>query len=124
MKTIQTKGAPQAIGPYTQGKVVSPYVFTSGQIALTPEGKFLGGTIEEQTERVLLNIRAILEAGGSQLDRVIKTTVYLSDIQEFEAMNTVYEKMFDGHQPARTTIEVSKLPKNAKVEIEAIALLV
>jgi len=123
MKTIETKGAPEAIGPYTQGKVVAPYVFTSGQIALTPEGEFLGGTIEEQTERVLENVRAIVEAAGSSLDQVIKTTVYLNDISEFEAMNAVYEKAFGSHAPARTTVEVSKLPKNAKVEIEAVAQL-
>ena len=120
---IQTAAAPQAIGPYSQAVKTNGLVFASGQIALDPAtGQFVPGGIEEQTEQVLKNLAAVLEAAGSGLSRVIKTTVFLADMQEFSAMNDVYGKFFKEAPPARATVEASRLPRDAKVEIEAIAL--
>lgn len=120
---IQTGNAPQAIGPYSQAVKTNGWVFASGQIPIDPDtGQFVSGGIEEQTEQVLKNLAAVLQAAGSGLDRVIKTTVFLADMQEFSAMNGVYGKYFTQDPPARATVEASRLPRDAKVEIEAIAL--
>lgn len=120
---IQTAAAPKAIGPYSQAVKTNGFVFASGQIPIDPAtGEFVPGGIAEQTEQVLKNLTAVLEAAGSGLSRVIKTTVFLADMQEFSAMNDVYAKFFKDEPPARATVEASRLPRDAKVEIEAIAL--
>jgi 2-iminobutanoate/2-iminopropanoate deaminase len=120
---IQTAQAPQAIGPYSQAIIAGGLVFASGQIPLDPQtGQFVAGGIEEQTEQVLKNLSAVLEAAGSSLGRVVKTTVFLADMQEFSAMNDVYGKFFKKDPPARATVEAARLPRDARVEIEAIAL--
>lgn len=122
---IATDGAPAAIGPYSQGVRVGNLIFTAGQIALDPAtGQVVSSGIAEQTKRVLENLKAILEEGGSSLERVVKATVFLKDMSDFAAMNTVYDIYLgrDGEEPpARTTVEVSRLPKNALIEIEVVA---
>ena len=122
---ITTDGAPAAIGPYAQGVRVGSLIFTAGQGALDPvSGQVVPGGIKEQTERTIENLRAILEAGGSSLGQVIKATVFLKDLNDFPAMNTVYASYFGTDEetlPARTTVEVSRLPRNLLVEIEVIA---
>jgi 2-iminobutanoate/2-iminopropanoate deaminase len=123
MKQVQTDKAPKAIGPYSQAIVTNGMVFCSGQIGLTTAGELTAEDIETQTQQVIQNLKAVLEAAGSSLDKVVKTTCYLTDLTEFQTFNTVYETYFATTKPARATIEVSKLPKNAKVEIEAIAEL-
>ena len=121
-RTIQTEQAPAAIGPYSQAIRIGDFLYTSGQIALDPEsGIFLSGEIEEETEQTLKNISAILQAGGVNFENVIKTTVYLSDLNDFTRMNQVYEKYFSKNKPARACVQVAALPKGAKIEIEAIA---
>ena len=120
---IQTEHAPQAIGPYSQAVKANGLIFASGQIPTDPKtGLFVVGGIEAQTEQVLKNLAAVLEASGSGLNRVVKTTVFLLDMQEFAAMNEVYGKFFKELPPARATVEAARLPRNARVEIEAIAL--
>jgi 2-iminobutanoate/2-iminopropanoate deaminase len=120
---IQTDHAPQAIGPYSQAVKANGLVFASGQIPIDPgTGQFVEGGIEAQTEQVLKNLTAVLEASGSSLNRVIKTTVFMADMQEFGAMNEVYGRFFASEPPARATVEAARLPRNARVEIEAIAL--
>jgi len=122
---ITTDGAPAAIGPYAQGVRVGNLIFTAGQGALDPiTGQIVPGGIKEQTERTIENLKAILEAGGSSLGQVVKATVFLKDINDFAAMNAVYASYFgtdDETLPARTTVEVSRLPRNILVEIEAVA---
>jgi 2-iminobutanoate/2-iminopropanoate deaminase len=121
---IQTDQAPRAIGPYSQAIKTSGLVFASGQIPTDPgTEQFVQGGIEAQTEQVLKNLAAVLEAAGSGLDRVVKTTVFLVDMQEFSAMNEVYEKFFKEDPPARATVEAAGLPRDARVEIDAIALV-
>jgi len=121
-RTIQTEQAPTAIGPYSQAIRIGDFLYTSGQIALDPEsGMFLSGEIEEETEQTLKNISAILQAGGLSLENVVKTTVYLSDLNHFSRMNQVYEKYFSKIKPARACVQVAALPKGAKIEIDAIA---
>jgi 2-iminobutanoate/2-iminopropanoate deaminase len=121
MKMIQTNKAPAAIGPYSQAFVSGGLVFTSGQIPLSAEtGQVMGMDIAEQTERVIQNLKAVLEAAGSSLTQVIKTTCFLADMQDFGAFNEVYAKYFTG-KPARSTVAVRQLPKNVLVEIEAVA---
>ena len=121
-RIIQTNLAPAAIGPYSQAIRIGDFLYTSGQIALDPEsGMFLSGEIEEETEQTLKNISAILQADGLNLENVIKTTVYLSDLNHFAQMNQVYEKYFAKNKPARACVQVAALPKGAKVEIDAIA---
>jgi 2-iminobutanoate/2-iminopropanoate deaminase len=120
---IQTDHAPQAIGPYSQAVKANGWVFASGQIPTDPRtGEFVAGGIREQTEQVLKNLEAVLVAAGSSLDRVVKTTVFLLDMQEFAAMNEVYGKFFTVEPPARATVQAARLPRDARVEIEAIAL--
>lgn len=121
---IQTDRAPQAIGSYSQAIKSNGLVFTSGQIPTDPQtGQFVPGGIQEQTEQVLKNLAAVLEAAGSGLSRVIKTTVFLVDMDEFAAMNEVYARFFSAMPPARATVQAARLPRDARVEIEAIASL-
>ena len=122
-KTVYTNNAPEAIGPYSQAMITGGLVFTSGQIPIDPAtGAFPEG-IAAQTKRSLTNAKAIIEAAGSSFDKVIKTTVFLSDMNNFGAMNEVYATFFDGAYPARSAVEVARLPKDALVEIEVIAVL-
>ena len=122
MKTISTAHAPSAIGPYSQGKVSGGFLFTAGQIPLDPETmELVKGGIEAQTEQVLRNLTAVLEAAGSRWDRVLKTTVFLTDLADFATFNGVYERALGQAKPARSTVQVAALPKGAKVEIELIA---
>ena len=121
---VATGNAPQAIGPYSQAVKRSGLVFCSGQIPLDPAtGLVIAGGIAEQTTRVLENLKAVLEAAGAGLDSVVKTTVFVKDLAEFGAMNEVYAKYFGAGAPARSTVEVARLPKDVKVEIEAIAFV-
>ena len=121
MEQISTNKAPKAIGPYSQAIKSGSFVFCSGQIAIDPQtNEFKPGTIIEETTRVIENLKAVLEQANSGLEKTIKITVYLSNIDNFTEMNKVYEKYFS-NKPARSTIEISKLPKGAKVEIDAIA---
>ncbi len=122
MTYVHTDKAPEAIGPYSQAVKVGGMVYTSGQIALTTEGKMLDLDIRLQTEQVLANLRHVLEAAGSGLDKVVKTTIYLADMSDFATVNELYEGAFGSHKPARSTVAVKTLPKNALVEIDAIAL--
>ena len=122
MKTVSTPHAPAAIGPYSQAQVVQGLLFTAGQIPLVPETmEMVTGPIEAQTERVLQNLSAILAAAGTDWSRVVKTTVFLTDLADFGAFNAVYEKALGGARPARSTVQVAALPRGAKVEIELVA---
>lgn len=122
-EVISTDRAPQAIGPYSQAIRAQGLVFVSGQIAIDPAtGAVTEGGVVEQTERVLENIKAILEAAGSSLEKVVRTTVYLQSMNDFKAMNEVYARYFTKDPPARSTVEVSRLPRNVRVEIDVIAL--
>lgn len=121
MNIISTNKAPAAIGPYSQGMIVGNLIFTSGQIPINPEnGKIESTDIEQQTHQACKNIKSVLEAAGSSLEKVIKTTCFLKNISDFAAFNSVYETYFIG-KPARSCVEVAALPKNALVEIEVIA---
>ncbi len=121
---IQTDRAPQAIGPYSQAIKARGFVYASGQIPIDPTtGQFVDGGIKEQTEQVMKNVAAVLEAAGSRLDRIVKTTVFLADMEEFAAMNEVYAKFFLSDPPARATVQAAGLPRNARVEIEVVALV-
>ncbi|HET6892031.1 MAG TPA: Rid family detoxifying hydrolase, partial [Pyrinomonadaceae bacterium] len=114
-----------AIGPYSQAVKTNGFVYVSGQVAFDPAtGQFVEGGIAEQTERVLRNLTAVLEAAGTGLDRVIKTSVFLADMEDFAAMNEVYAKFFPNDPPARTTIQAARLPRDARVEMDVIALAV
>jgi 2-iminobutanoate/2-iminopropanoate deaminase len=122
--TISTQGAPRAIGPYSQGITANGFLFTAGQVGFDPaSGELVDGGIAEQTHRVLQNIRAILRAGGTDIANVVKTTVFLVDMADFALMNEVYAEFFGDHRPARSTVAVASLPRGARVEIEAIAVL-
>lgn len=121
MEIISTNQAPGSIGPYSQAVKAGGFVFCSGQICLTPEGVLLEGGIEEQTARVLDNLSAVLKEAGSNFSKVVKTTVYLSDMEMFAKMNEVYAKYFSDSAPARATVQVSRLPKDVLVEIDCIA---
>ena len=123
MQIIHTKEAPQAVGPYAQAVEVNGMIFCSGQIPVDPQtGNIEAASAAEQTTQVLLNLRAVLAAVDVGLNQVVKTTVFLTDLGDFVAMNKVYAEMFSGHTPARSTIQVVQLPRGAKVEIEAIAI--
>ena len=119
---VQTDQAPAAIGPYSQAIRVGDFLFTSGQIPLKPDGDLLEGDIEAQTEQVLVNLKAVLEAGGASLEGVVKCTCFLSDMNNFSAMNDVYGSFFTGTPPARSAVEVARLPRGVLIEIEAIAV--
>jgi len=125
MKLVQTKNAPSAIGPYSQAVVANGIVYTSGQIALTPEGsdELLSEDVVVQAVRVMKNLEAVLVEAGSSLDDVLKTTIFLASMDDFAVVNEVYEEAFGSHKPARATVAVKTLPKNALVEIDAIALV-
>jgi 2-iminobutanoate/2-iminopropanoate deaminase len=124
LTTISTDKAPKAIGPYSQAIVAAGFVYVSGQIPLDPaSGQLIGGTIADQTHRVLNNISEILESANSSIAHVVKTTVYLKDMNDFEEMNRVYGEYFTGHKPARATVQVSRLPKDVSIEIDAIAVI-
>ncbi len=122
-QVIHSDRAPQAIGPYSQAIRVGEFIFCAGQTPIDPAtGNLVEGGIEEQTRRVLQNLAAVLQAAGSSLDRVVKTTVFLLDMNEFARMNAVYAEFFPTQPPARSTVQVARLPKDARVEIELIAL--
>ena len=118
---VSTKNSPAAIGPYNQGIVAGGFLFTSGQLPIHPVTGEVPASIEEQTKQVLDNLKAIIEAAGSNLENVVKCTVYLQNINDFAVVNQIYATYFSTNQPARATVEVSKMAKNALVEIDAIA---
>jgi 2-iminobutanoate/2-iminopropanoate deaminase len=121
---VSTPDAPAAIGPYSQAVKAQGFVYTSGQIALDPAtGKLVEGSFEDQAHRVFKNLGAILRAAGTDFNRVLKATVYVTNLENFTALNTIYASYFGDHKPARTTVEVPKLPKDAAVEIDLIALV-
>ncbi|HTZ72555.1 MAG TPA: RidA family protein [Candidatus Aquilonibacter sp.] len=121
---VSTDKGPKAIGPYSQAVRANGFLFTAGQVALDPAtGVVVGGDIAAQTERVLENLKAIVEAAGSRLDQAVKATVYLKDMNDFPAMNEVYGKYFAHNPPARSTVEVARLPKDVRVEIDLILLV-
>ena len=121
--TIATPDAPQAIGPYSQAVKANGLLYTSGQIALDPAtGSLVEGGFDEQVDRVFRNLDAVLKGGGSSFARVLKATVYLTDLDNFQAMNATYARYFGDHKPARTTVEVSGLPKGGAVEIDLVAV--
>jgi 2-iminobutanoate/2-iminopropanoate deaminase len=123
-RTIQTDRAPAAIGPYSQAVAANGFLFTAGQIAIDPaSGQVIDGDVVAQSERVLANLRAILEAGGVSMSDVVKTTVFLADMADFPRMNEVYAKAFGQARPARSTVQAAGLPRGVLVEIEAIAAL-
>jgi 2-iminobutanoate/2-iminopropanoate deaminase len=123
LEKVQTGGAPAAIGPYSQAITHGGLVFTAGQIPLDPASmQLVEGDVAAQTERVMQNLSAVLEAAGASLGSVIKTTVFLSDMNDFAAMNEVYGRWFGEHAPARSTVQVARLPRDARVEIECIAV--
>lgn len=123
MKYVHTSDAPAAIGPYSQGIIVNNMFYSSGQIPLTADGNLVQGDIEAQTHQVFKNLQAILKEAGASLDSVVKTTVFLKNIDDFARMNEVYGKYFSEHKPARSCVEVARLPKDVLVEIEVIALV-
>jgi len=123
MKVIQTPNAPAAIGPYSQAMVVGDLLFTSGQIPLRADGTLSDGDITVQTTQVLANLKAVSESAGASLNKVVKTTVFLKNLDDFAAMNAVYGEVFGSHTPARSTVQVAKLPRDVLVEIEAIVSL-
>jgi 2-iminobutanoate/2-iminopropanoate deaminase len=119
---VKTDKAPGAIGPYSQAVKSSGWVFTAGVIALDPaSGEMIGGTIQDQAHRVLQSLKGILEAGGGSMDHVVKTTIYLTDLKDFAAVNEIYGQYFNRPFPARSTVQVAALPKGAAIEIEAVA---
>jgi 2-iminobutanoate/2-iminopropanoate deaminase len=123
LQTVKTDGAPGAIGPYSQAVTHGELVFCSGQVALDPAtGQLVEGDVAAQTRQALSNLEAVLVAAGASLSRVVKTTVFLKSMDDFAAMNAVYAERFADHRPARSTVEVSRLPRDARVEIEAIAI--
>lgn len=122
--TVETSKAPQAIGPYVQGKIVKGMLYASGQIALNPEnGELVGDSIEDQTYQVLRNVGGILAAAGVGYDQVVKTTCFLKNISDFAAFNQVYESFFDNKKPSRSCVGVADLPKGALVEVEVVAVV-
>ena len=124
IETVATDRGPKAIGPYSQAIRANGFVFLSGQIPLDPKTQqVVEGDASVQTERVLENLKGVVEAAGSSIQRVVKTTVFLADMNDFAAMNEVYSRYFVTHRPARSTVEVARLPKNVRVEIDLIALI-
>lgn len=123
MKIIQTNQAPAAIGPYSQGIIVNNLFYSSGQIPLTAEGSLVTGDIKEQAHQVFQNLQAVLTAAGASFETVVKTTVFIKNMDDFAALNEVYGEYFSIHKPARSCVEVARLPKDVLVEIEVIALV-
>ncbi len=123
MKKVATNKAPAAIGPYAQAMIANGLVYTSGQISLTADGGLIEGSVEEQTEQVFKNLKAVLEEANSSLNQVVKATVFIKDMNDFGAINEIYAKHFGDHTPARSCVEVARLPKDVKVEIEVIAIV-
>lgn len=124
MRTIvSTDRAPAALGPYSQAVHVGNLLFTSGQVALTPDGALVEGDVRAQTTQVMENLRAVLEAAGTGFEHVVKSTCFLRDMNDFTAFNEVYGRFFPGEQPARSTVQVARLPKDAAVEVELVALV-
>ncbi|KSU87123.1 RidA family protein [Priestia flexa] len=123
MLQVQTKQAPQAIGPYSQGIVVNNLFYSSGQIPLRPDGTLVEGDIKTQTEQVFQNLKAVLEEAGASLNTVVKATVFIKDMDNFADLNEVYAQYFGDHKPARSCVEVARLPKDVLVEIEVVALV-
>ncbi len=121
MKFISTKEAPQAIGPYSQAVVVNGLVYTSGQIGLLPNGELVSDDIEGQTHQVMKNLFYVLESANAHFNDVIKTTIYLEDMHDFDKVNAIYAHYFGSHKPVRSTVAVRSLPKNVKIEIDCIA---
>ncbi len=123
MQRVQTDKAPAAIGPYSQAVKVGDMIYTSGQIPMTADGKLVEGDVKVQTRQILENLTQVLEASGSSLSQIVKTTIYLTDMDDFLAVNTVYGEYFSGSYPARSTVAVKTLPKNVDIEIDAIAVV-
>ncbi|KXA00472.1 MAG: RidA family protein [Anaerococcus sp.] len=124
MKIIETKNAPGAVGAYSQGIVSNGFVYSSGQLPLVPEtGELISDDVKKATRQSLENVKAIIEAGGSSLEKIVKVNIFLDDVNDFAAVNEVYAEFFGDHKPARSCVEVGKLPKNGLLEIEAIAEL-
>lgn len=123
MQVVSTKEAPAAIGPYSQGIIVNNVFYSSGQIPLTAEGEMVNGDVQEQTHQVFKNIQAVLKEAGASLESVVKTTVFIKDMNDFGKVNEIYGEYFHMHKPARSCVEVARLPKDALVEIEVIALV-
>lgn len=123
MKTTHTSQAPEAIGPYSQGVVVNNIFYSSGQIPLTPNGEIVSDNLEAQVHQVFANIKAVLDSAGATLESVIKTTVFIKNMDDFPAINEIYATYFTNHLPARSTVEVARLPKDVKIEMEVIALI-
>ncbi|GEP85248.1 putative purine regulatory protein [Staphylococcus piscifermentans] len=121
MNTIHTNKAPEALGPYSQAVVIGDLVYTSGQIPLNEFGELVSNEIAVQTKQVLNNLSHVLEAAGADLDSVVKTTIFIADMDDFQYINEVYGQFFNAHRPARSCVEVARLPKDVKIEIEAIA---
>ena len=121
MKYVATTKAPAAIGPYSQGVILNGLFYSSGQIPLTADGQMVEGGVEEQTHAVFANLQAVLEEAGSSLSQVVKATVFIQDMNDFATINEIYASYFGDHKPARSTVEVARLPKDAKIEIEVIA---
>ncbi|KAI8799392.1 YjgF/Yer057p/UK114 family [Cladochytrium replicatum] len=121
---VHTENAPKALGPYSQAIIANGFVYTAGQIPIDPAtNQVINGDVKEQTKLALANLSAVLEAAGTSLKKVVKTTVFLKDMNTFSQMNEVYESAFDGHKPARSAVEVARLPKDVLVEIECVAVL-
>lgn len=123
MKVVQTNEAPAAIGPYSQGIIVNNLFFSSGQIPLTASGEMIQGDVKEQTHQVFKNLKAVLEEAGASFETVVKATVFIKNMDDFQIINNVYGEYFSVHKPARSCVEVARLPKDALVEIEVIALV-
>ena len=121
MNIVQTDKAPKAIGPYSQAIMVDRWIYTSGQLPMTAAGDMVEGDIEAQTEQVFRNLQAVLAAAGASLAQVVKATVFVKDLNDFARLNAVYDRAFGGHKPARSTVEVARLPRDALVEIEVVA---
>jgi 2-iminobutanoate/2-iminopropanoate deaminase len=122
-EAVNTKLVPAPVGPYSQAVKVGPLLFVSGQISLDAEGNKVQGGATKETEQALENLKHVIEAAGANMDQVVKTTVYMTDLADFKFMNQVYERYFTGVAPARSTVQVAKLPREARVEIEAIVVI-
>lgn len=123
MKIVQTNQAPAAIGPYSQGIIVNNLFYSSGQIPLTADGVMVTGSVQDQTHQVFKNLQAVLAEAGASLETVIKATVFIKNMEDFVSINEVYGEYFSTHKPARSCVEVARLPKDALVEIEVVALV-